>query len=176
MSRLQPFGVTTSADPPAGLSIDPDHRRRRIDLVAVNAAMHRLVENIDPAVVFGDLAQLCVPAVCDGVEVEVLSGDEVSGVGPAGSWSRANASTAGWVDGADTATVLVPSDAGRIEETGPVDYVVRLTCSWNDHRPTPADVALIELLGRCAAGTVRQARQSAATPERDGSPWGSREG
>ena len=174
MSRLQPFGATTSADPPSGLSSDPDHRRRRIDLVAVNAAMHRLVENVDPAVVFGDLAQLCVPAVCDLVEFEVLSGDEAAGVGPAGSGSRAGASTAGWVDDADTATVLVPSDAGRIAETGPVDYVVRLTCSWNDHRPTPADVALIELLGRCAAGTVRQARQAAAAPERNGSPWGGR--
>lgn len=133
--------------------------RRRIDVVAVNAAMHRLVEDPDPAVVFGHLADLCVPAVCDGVMVELLNRAGPSGVPVGIAHAIGSTGRAVHQDPTRAATIEIASDAGRLGGTHPVDYVVRLTCTWREYRPTPADVALIELLGRCAAGTVRQARQ-----------------
>lgn len=158
----------------AGDRPDPgDVGARRVDLVAVNAAIHDLTAHHDPTVVFGHLAQLLVPVVCDEVTPVVQSAelDESSCRTDRTSTRRGRA---GDTEG-DPArfTVKVHFNSGSAPLTcaadprRPADYQVAFTCTWWVHRPTAPEVALIELLGRLAVGAVNQARQAAALREAD---------
>lgn len=147
---------------------------RRVDPVAVNAAIRQLVVHPDPAVVFGHLAHLLVPVMCDEVTsvVEPAVIDDLSILGDEPGTPRRR--SAGDADG-DPArfTVMVRFNSGSAplalaaDVPGPCDYQMVLTCTWWFHKPTAPEVALIELLGRCAAGAVSQARQAAALRNAD---------
>ena len=138
----------------------------RVDTVAVNAGMHRLAAAPDPHVVFGQLAELIVPAVCDEADVDVLTdlrlarwieqpsyaGDVPTAYQPAGA-----------EQGSSSASFQVTVHTFGAEPTDlSHEYLTALTCRWTDgYQPRPADVALLKLLARCAAGAVQQAQGQA---------------
>ena len=139
---------------------------RRIDTAGLNAAMHQLTAATDPLTVFTQLAALLVPVACDEAFAAVYSGDELArrqqrpavAERPTGRVDRAGP---GW-----TVTVCTAGhpagDPGEPAESDYVesDYVAELTCSGIGEPPTPGEVALIKLAGRCAAIAVHQARQA----------------
>lgn len=147
--------------------------RRRIDLESVNTGMHELAPSADPSVVFDRLARLCVPAVCDIASADVFTGarlarwleltaHQVQPATPGLSPTRGSnhfPGPAGWY----TLTVYAAGQLNHDQknENAP-DYLAALTCSWQDgYRPSPPDVALLELLCRCATGITLQHSQAA---------------
>lgn len=157
---------------------------RRIDLVAAGAVAAALRADPDPAVVFGQLARLCVPGVCDEVLAGVADPGHPDPVPvdpqPRGPVSGGYRSWWAEVDPAKFAvTVQIaggPSLSGALSDGAAADgtfpggaaaggaaaeYVVSLTCSWWLHQPTADDVAVIEMLGRAAVVMVAHGRQAA---------------
>jgi hypothetical protein len=146
--------------------------RRRIDLESVNTGMHELVPSADPAVVFDRLARLCVPAVCDIASADVFSGDRLARwleltahQGQPATPSRSSSCGSNHIQGPAgryTLTVYAAGQLNHAQNSDAPDYLAALTCSWLDgYRPGPADVALLELLCRCATGITLQHSQAA---------------
>lgn len=139
----------------------------RIDLLVARSALSALRSDPDPSVVFGQLAQLCVPGVCDEFQAVIVAGDLS---GPAVAPARAGRPRAGGAD-LDPAkfSVTVQISGGSNLDTAELHpaagFVAALTCSWWLHQPTAEDVAVIEMVGRGAAAVVLHARQAAALQE-----------
>lgn len=143
----------------------------RIDLVAVNAAMCQLVLHRDPEVVLAHLTQLLTTAVCDEASADIVDGDSDGGVVRIKPAGRPAAGMATSTRGAVRAAADGDPARFRSLSTSPGRR------RWADRRrritwlpspafggctpPTAAEVALLELLARCAAGVVQQARQAA---------------
>ncbi len=144
---------------------EPQRQRLRIDVAAVNAVMHQLTAHPDPETVFGEVADLIVPVVCDHVEVEVLTGLELARWIEAPTFSGDIPAPIGHPDGLSDPTSSVAGYLVTVHTLSPVtvatggEYLARLTCQWLDgYPPTPADVALIKLIGRCAADAAVSAQ------------------
>ena len=133
------------------------------DLPAAVRVVRNLAVSADPSVVFGGLAQLLVPAVCDHAAADVHVGDNpalgrLSDPSVALSDAGVHPDGDGWV-----LTVQLPAHHGGNGNDGgsvPADYLAVLTCSWHGPAPTAQQVAVLELTAGYAALLVQQTRQS----------------
>lgn len=171
----------------AAVSVDgvenDDVGRGRLE--AVDGVLNSLVPDTDPVVVFGQLARLCVPAVCDAVDVELLTGasaprwdgrlvvdaadvgsSQFSGAEDPAVFTPGPAAvgTALGLRGRSDVTVWIPSgtDADGATSSAADSFVVGLTCRWSARQADPSDVALINLVGRYAAIVVAGERHRQA--------------
>lgn len=173
-----------SGDVDETASTAPGHSAatRRMDSAAVNAAMHGLTASADPTAVFLELARLMIPALCDAVDARVVTGDglrqwakatglgtptsrgTLTGTGLAALLAGTSVLTRDVSDGRDRFTTIVRV-AGEADEPGAADpaavltYVAELHCTWWDWAPGESHLAVIELMGRCAAGAVIRTQQ-----------------
>lgn len=157
---------------------DEDSVRQRSDVVAVNTAMHHLATSPDPEIVFSHLAELMVPALCDAAAVRLVpdnpqrSDGEPAGQSAAGGATRptvtrgrltqsstepAHFSVVVHVDlGTDPTYQYWGSGSGSGSGSG-----VELVLSWWVQPPRDSDLALLDLVVRCAAGAVASDRHAA---------------
>lgn len=175
--------------PPASSGFHPDRRRPALTVIpqpstviaaqssagapraarpghvaGLPAALQQLTASPDPMVVFTHLAVLLVPALCDDAAAVVLVDEQLARWRQRPPTSTADTPTVrverpgrGW-----NVTVHIPGyPAAGDPAPAETDYVAALTCSGVGADPTAAEVALIELAGRGAADTVRNARQAA---------------
>lgn len=173
---LEASTVPSPGAHPRGGAGDPANAggaaRCRLDLVTVNTAIDRWVAHPDPPVVFRQFARLLVPALCDEV-VAVTQSAVTEGAGAPGTGTGApHCDHAGDTDHDRTRSrhtvrldARLPPRGRGGDVPGPAGFPVAVTCIWRAREPRAPEVALIELLGWCAAGAVNQARQAAALHE-----------
>ncbi len=138
----------------------------RVDVPAATAALHWLTASTEPEVVFQHLSQLCVPIVCDIATVTMLDNASSASpptvptpaVNPTPDENRAKGRRRGGVPRKRaTVRVRLPGVGGSASD----DYTAVMTLTWLDgYQPSPTDVAVVKLLGRCAANLVHQSREA----------------
>ncbi len=150
------------------MSTDRPSTAGRADTVRLHEGLYRLPAGPDPSVVFGGVARLLVPAVCDEASAEVLVGDRLvrwqqnppitDGI-PAPGPPRS--ATDGGVQGRSVTVYVGGLPAESDGWTGDLDYVAGLTCRWSDDEdPAESTVALIRIVARHAAVLVHLAQQA----------------
>lgn len=167
-----PVGPAVTGHVPPVPSASP----RRVDVAAANAALAELRPHPSPAAVFAQLAELCVPVVCDEVHVVVIDSGHPDGAAVLPSprsepGQRPRSRRAGPDPARFAVTVRItegPSQGWPVTDQAPeemADFVVLMTCSWWLRQPTADDVAVVEMLGRGAAAVVTHSRQGVALDE-----------
>ena len=162
---VQELQQTPEPATPAGI-------RFRVDVAALTAALQHLAPAPNPAVVFGQLAELLVPSVCDEADVEIYVGDELARWQQQRSLFTAEVPTSR-VDGGGrgwTVTVCTagrPVDDGNGNGPGEPGYVAAVTCRGHGEYPTIAEVALLKIAVRCAAAAVFEGQQNELLHARD---------
>lgn len=142
----------------------------RIDVPWITRGLRHLNASVEPAKVFSELADLCVPSLADECTIDVdeqcghrylirqpvpVAGRETIRSVTAGGAAPVNSPSAPIV-GADSVTTFFSS----VGENGP-DYTCLVTFRWTDgYRPNHTDAALIDLIVDHTAAVVRQERLS----------------
>jgi len=130
----------------------------RIDLLRVTTAVRHLMGSVEPARIFSQLAQVCVPAICDACTIDLVEG--------AGHHYRIRQpAETPW-----TGEELGPDPDIQVEFSsdgaGGPRFSGVLVCAWRDgYRPTEADSALLGLLVDHATALVEHHRLTARVDE-----------
>ena len=143
---------------PAGLT-----STGRIDLLGVTTAVRHLMGSVEPARIFSQLAQVCVPAICDACTINLVEG--------AGHHYRirqpAETTWTGEELGPDPCIQAEFSSDGA----GGPRFSGVLVCAWRDgYLPTDADSALLGLLVDHATAMVEHERLTARVAELEIAP------
>ena len=130
----------------------------RVDLPRVAAAVRHLAGSMEPARMFSQLTQVCVPAVCDICTVDMVEA--------AGHHYRARQPA----DCPSSFQELDPDSVVRIEFSsegaGGPRFSGVLACRWLDgYRPNAADSALLRLLVDHTTALVENERLTARVDE-----------
>lgn len=126
--------------------------------------MPELSESSDPVEVFGQLAGLLVPAVCDDAVATVLVGEQLAKwlQNPPRCTSDLPTTTSSSTGPKWSVTVYTTSQAPGRDDSSSTDpdYVAALTCGGSGAPPTVGEVALIKLAGHYAGAAVHRARRA----------------
>jgi hypothetical protein len=146
----------------------------RVDLLRVLTGLRHLAGSTEPGRVFAELAEVCVPALCDDVIVDIEEdGGHRYRIRRPGS-SPATGATTGDLRAEPGAPEIrfmgrsVIVRVGALPGGGP-DYTARLFCSWHTgYTPTEADAALVGVLADHATAVVHRERATARLADTDG--------
>jgi len=135
-----------------------DQTPARIDVLRVTAAVRRLAGSREPARLFSQLTQVCVPAVCDTCTIDLVEA--------AGHHYR----TRQPAEKPDNCQELDPDSVIRVEFSsdgaGGPRFSGVMACTWvNGYRPCAADTALLGLLVDHTTALVEHERLTARVDE-----------
>jgi hypothetical protein len=130
----------------------------RIDLPRVTAAVRLLTGSMEPARLFSQMAQVCVPAICDSCTVDLV---EATGHHYRARKQAKNPYSCPEPDPDSVVRVEFSSDgAGGPRFSGVME------CAWlDDYRPSAADSALLGLLVDRTTALVEHERLTARVDE-----------
>lgn len=130
----------------------------RIDLLWVTTAVRHLVGSVEPARMFSQLAQVCVPAICDACTVDLVEG--------AGHHYRIRQPAENlWKGGELDPNSVIRAEFSSDGAGGP-QFSGELVCTWKDgFRPAEADTALLGLLVDHTTALVEHERLTARVDE-----------
>ena len=154
--RLAHLAVNSFSGCSGGAVRPPLSGHDNLDLV--HEGLYRLPSSPDPQVVFAGVTELLVPAVCDAASADIYLGDRLA------QWQQRSPAGGGLEGGLDgtSATVYARSLPAESDGwTGDVDYLVALTCRWDDPRGiSEPTIALIQIVARYATALVHLGQQA----------------
>jgi len=138
----------------------------RVDLLRVMNGLRQLAGSAEPARVFADLAAVCVPALCDEIEIGV---EEAGGH----RYRIRRPDTAGRPEDmprqdGDPGMAIITGQSVNVRVTslpgGGPEYTARVVCSWNlRYHPTNTDGALIGVVANYGVAVVHRERTTGET-------------
>lgn len=135
----------------------------RIDLPRVTAAVRHLVGSLEPSRVFSQLAQVCVPAVCDACTIGLVE--------EGGHRYRIRQPAENPWHGEELEQDSVVNAEFSSDGAGGPRFSGTLVCAWLDgYRPGDADSALIGLLVDHTTALVEHERLTARVDELQTAP------
>ena len=148
--------VFDSAVPPAG-------EASRVDLQWVFTGLRHLTGSAEPGQVFADLAEVCVPALCDEmvIDIEEAVDKRYRIRRPGTSANRCSGDVPQQGGAAGLAIANGQSVAVRVTSLpdGGPGFTVLLVCTWHPgYSPTDTDAALIGVLADHATAVVHRER------------------
>lgn len=162
--------VGDSAGPCGGMSAGPQpadlnwSTTGRINLPRVTTAIRHMVGSTEPSRMFGQLAQVCVPAIADACTIDLVE--------EGGHRYRIRQPAANqWNSNEDDEHELVARVDFSSDGAGGPRFSGLLVCTWFDgYRPAEADSALLGLLVDHTTALVEHERLAARVDELQTSP------
>ena len=146
----------------------------RIDVVRAVAGLRHIDPSAEPAMVFSNLAAVCVPAVCDEVVIDLVENGHGYRIRRPGSeWTAVRPAPESVPPGhqsvvlsRDAVTLRIAAAAASPEES---EFSGSVVCIWTSgYVPTAADAALVQLMVDHAVALVPREQSSRVVDRRNG--------